>query len=623
MLTSRWLRFGLLVAWLAAVAAPARAAEGSAPAFLPVPTADTLRSKLRTEHPRLLATAADFAALKERIGADETLRDWHARLRERAAAMMTSPPSRYEIPDGLRLLATSRRVLGRVYTLALLDRLEGKPEYAARAWTELEEASRFPDWNPRHFLDTAEMTHAFAIGLDWLHDRWTPAQRTTLQRALIDFGLRLGVESYRGGKSYGWWTTARHNWNQVCNGGIGLGALAVADVEPALAFEFLTNAIRSIQLPMREYGPDGAWAEGPGYWQYATRYNVAFLAALESACGTDFGLATIPGFAEAGLFPVYLTGPLDRTFNYADGGDHAIRAPEMFWFARRFQMPALARTQRALAAPDPLDLLWYDARLAGPTGTELPLDRHFRGADIVTMRSAWGDRDAVFIGFKAGDNKANHSHLDLGSFVLDADGVRWGIDLGADDYNLPAYFGKERWNYYRLRAEGHNTLVLDPGKDPGQDPKAAGRIESFRSDTGESVAIADLTPAYAGQANLVKRTVALRQRRVVAISDRVEAAYPLNTWWFFHTQAEVTLAPDGRSATLSQRGREMRVRLESSDPVGAHFQVMDARPLSSSPDPAGQNRNQGVRKLAVFLINVKHVNLDVVFEPVRQAAARQ
>ena len=32
-----------------------------------------------------------------------------------------------------------------------------------------------------------------------------------------------------------------------------------------------------------EYGPDGAWAEGPGYWRYATQYNVVFLAALETA----------------------------------------------------------------------------------------------------------------------------------------------------------------------------------------------------------------------------------------------------------------------------------------------------------------------------------------------------
>ena len=81
------------------------------------------------------------------------------------------------------------------------------------------------------------------------------------------------------------------------------------------------------------------------------------------------------------------------------------------------------------------------------------------------MRSAWDDPNAVSVDFKAGDNKANHSHLDLGSFIVDALGVRWACDLGADDYNMPGYFGGKRWTYYRLRAEGHNTLVINSGRD--------------------------------------------------------------------------------------------------------------------------------------------------------------
>ena len=58
--------------------------------------------------------------------------------------------------------------------LGLLYRLEGKPAYAERAWQELDAAAHFPDWNPRHFLDTAEMTHAFAVAYDWLYDSGRP-----------------------------------------------------------------------------------------------------------------------------------------------------------------------------------------------------------------------------------------------------------------------------------------------------------------------------------------------------------------------------------------------------------------------------------------------------------------
>jgi len=39
---------------------------------------------------------------------------------------------------------------------------------------------------------------------------------------------------------------------------------------------------------------------------------------------------------------------------------------------------------------------------------------------VMTLRGKWNDRNAWFVGFKAGDNKANHSNLDIGSFVLDA-----------------------------------------------------------------------------------------------------------------------------------------------------------------------------------------------------------
>src|SRR5207244_1654015 len=99
--------------------------------------------------------------------------------------------------------------------------------------------------------------------------------------------------------------SAVHNWNQVCNGGITLGALAIADEEHDRAEYLVKQSIDSIQLAMASYAPEGGWAEGPGYWQYATSYNVYYLAALQSALGTDFGLSSLPGFAHAGDFRIY------------------------------------------------------------------------------------------------------------------------------------------------------------------------------------------------------------------------------------------------------------------------------------------------------------------------------
>ncbi|HEV2394903.1 MAG TPA: heparinase II/III family protein [Verrucomicrobiae bacterium] len=584
----------------------ATAAPQQAVPSLSVPEATQILSTLKAVHPRLLISKESVEHLKIQIASDPLLRQWHKTLIKKAQDILLEEPSRYEIPDGLRLLDTSRRVVSRVYTLALAYRLDGDRRYAERAWRELAAAAAFKDWNPRHFLDTAEMTHAFAIGYDWLYDVWTPEQRETICQSIVEKGFQPALKVYRANN---WWASARHNWNQVCNGGIGMGALAVGDVEPQVAGEVLHFSLKSLPLAMSEFAPDGAWKEGPGYWNYATSYNVVFLAGLQTALGTDFGLSKLPGFSDTGLFPLYLTGPLRRTFNYADGGDGAIRAPQMFWLARQFNRPVYADYERQLAAPAPLDLVWFyspgDAQAPG-----LPLDKYFRNAKVVTLRSDWHDWKAWFVGFKGGDNKANHSHLDLGTFVFDALGARWAVDLGADNYNLPGYFdfAKRRWTYYRLRAEGHNTLVINPGAGPDQVLAASSPIERFDPRPDRPFAIADLSRAYQGAARKVRRGISLERGNTLLIQDEIQADKPAEVWWFMHTPANVEIEKDGRRAILRQKGEELEAGLLS--PANATFEVMDAAPLPESPHPVKQAKNN-VRKLAIHLTGVTESRLAV------------
>ncbi|HTL56764.1 MAG TPA: heparinase II/III family protein [Candidatus Limnocylindrales bacterium] len=574
---------------------------------VPTPSASVIVAQVKKEHPRLLASEGDFARLRSAIVTNSTLKNWHAKIRQRADRMLSQPPSQYEIPDGLRLLATSRRVLDRVQNLALLYQLDGHQRDAERAWLELNTAAAFTNWNPRHFLDTAEMTHAFAIGYDWLYNFWSPEQRRVLREAMLEKGIRPAndIEAKET-----WWARARHNWNQVCNGGIGMGALALLDEAPDECGSFLAAALKSIQLPMREYAPDGAWAEGPGYWHYATSYNCVFLAALESALGTDFGLSQIEGFSQAGMFPIFSSGPTGRSFDFADAHSEVIRAPELFWLSRKFNQAAFSVYEGKVASGEPLDLLWYDPRAERPMRGDLPLDKYFRHAEVAMLRSAWDDPNALWVGFKAGDNRANHSHLDLGSFIFEALGERWAIDPGADDYNMPDYFGKQRWTYYRLRAEGHNTLVFNPGKDPDQDPAASASITRFGHDANP-FAIADLSAAYARDATKVQRGIAMPGRKRVLIQDEFDTRSPAEVWWFVHTTAEVKT--DGRAAVLSLHGKNLTARILS--PAGATFTVMDAKPLPACPNPSVQNTNAGVRKLAIRLENVTRERIAVVLEP--------
>jgi len=475
-------------------------------------------------------------------------------------------------------------VVRRVYTLATVYRLEGDERFAHRAVKEMLAAAAFKDWHPSHFLDTAEMTHALAIGYDWLYDVLSPQERETIRRAIVEKGLREAERVYRGA---GWWSRSQHNWNQVCNGGITLGALAVADEEPELAAHIVHKACLSVQIAMRQFAPDGACVEGPGYWNYATIYNVLMLAGLETALGTDFGLSGFEGFSVTGDFPIYSLGPTRRAFNFADAGDRQRPAPQLFWLARKFDRPLYAWYEREYIAGDsPLHLWWFDPRGQQPDG--LPLDRHFRRADVVMLRSAWHDPRAVFVGFKGGSNAVNHSHLELGTFVLDADGVRWALDLGPDDYNLPAYFGSKRWTYYRLATQGQNTLVID-GKN--QDPRAAAPIAAFRSTPELALAVADLTAAYAGQAESLRRGIALVDRKLVLVQDELSGTVGSEITWQMHTEAEIDTA--GNEAVLRLGGETLRVRV--LEPKGAALRVAPAAP------PPPQNQNRGVRKLLIRL----------------------
>ncbi len=94
------------------------------------------------------------------------------------------------------MLHTSREVLDRIYTLALLYRLTCERRWAARAIAELLNAARFVDWNPAHWLDTAEMMHAQAIGYDWLYDAMTQAQRDELVKAMLVHGFDESEKAY-------------------------------------------------------------------------------------------------------------------------------------------------------------------------------------------------------------------------------------------------------------------------------------------------------------------------------------------------------------------------------------------------------------------------------------------
>ncbi|MCM8764963.1 MAG: heparinase II/III-family protein, partial [Candidatus Omnitrophica bacterium] len=310
----------------------------------------------------------------------------------------------------------------------------------------------------------------------------------------------------------------------------------------------------------------------------------------------DF-LLKMEGVSETGFFPIYITGPIDKTFNFADSSDRFLISSQLFYLAKKFKRQVFAWYAFKYKPFHPLDLIWFQSPVK-PSKANMPCDRYFRNIEVVTMRSDWEKPDAIFVGFKAGKNSFSHSHLDIGSFVMDALGHRWIMDLGPDNYNLPGYFGKERWNYYRLRAEGHNTLVINPGNYPDQDPLASTKVTAFVSKDEYSFAIADITDAYKNHARMVKRGILLdRKNNAAIVQDEIKLKEKVNIWWFLHTQADVRTKHGNREIVLYQGNDELLCRIIS--PENATFSILEPEPLPGCPDPGGQSKNPGIKKIAI------------------------
>ena len=248
----------------------------------------------------------------------------------------------------------------------------------------------------------------------------------------------------------------------------------------------------------------------------------------------------------------------------------------------------------------------------------MPFDKYFSGIETVAMRAGgFLDNTTAYAALHAGYNNVNHGHLDGGTFAYETNGVRWAIDLGADGYNLFNYFqtdenayqGKSRWDYYRCRAEGHNTWVINPGSGADQRVEGEGqKLKNSFTKGGTSYSIADLTDFYSSNANSVKRGIMLNKTNgSLLVRDEISLKSSSTLYWFMHTKANITISGDGKSAILAQDGRRLWVGIIEGNGT---FTQMSATPLTTSTDNPDnwpensdnnkqQDTNTGVNKLSI------------------------
>ncbi len=567
-----------------------------------------VREHLRESHPRLIARPDTWSAIAARRGSDKAFDTRVGRLLGDARRLLDRPPVE-RVLLGRRLLDKSREALRRVQVLALAYRLGEGEAYRERLEAELRAVLAFDDWNPSHFLDVAEMAAAVALGLDWLHDVWTDAFRAELREGLHRHALRFVFEPDPQRHNTG--VNGTNNWNSVCFAGLTMAVLATAEHQLDRTAAWLNRVLSDNPRSMYVLQPDGVYPEGPTYWGYGVVFQVMLIDSLATALGTDFGLSEERGFLDTARFMRQITGPTGSSFNFADANRTNEGQTPLFWFAHRTGDSSLAEGEARAAADAAypradrlltLGTVWW-SRLdeIRPAAAELPRYWLGRGEQpIAVFRSAWGDPDAAFLATKGGRATLSHGHMDAGSFVLDALGVRWAEDLGAQDYESLESKGfnrlfdsaqdSQRWTVFRLNNFSHNTLTID-----GHLHRAEGRatvVEFSNAADGAGVTY-DLSEVFTGDAERVRRAFRFDPWVGVNILDTVEGLKPGATVrWTMATRAEVSL--DGATATLTRDGRTLVARI--TGPSGAAFTV---RPAAPDPPNGYDAANGGVRLLTV------------------------
>lgn len=235
---------------------------------------------------------------------------------------------------------------------------------------------------------------------------------------------------------------------------------------------------------------------------------------------------------------------------------------------------------------------------------------YVRKVEVVTFRTTWelGTNKPYWYGAikvqllftsfyhnihqQGGDTTQNHQDLDLGQFVLEKNGQRFAIDLGADNYSLPNYFSipsryLDKWlcfsysdvltvkmyMYYRTNTSGHNALVFNTKWTNQAVPClhaillthvvfdnlkiTQAYVKNYTATSSEVYAEIDLSSGYAPNATNVTRSLLFNSEQgSVTINDKVyfsekntffsyfiiQIISNSNThsiFWRFHTQADV------------------------------------------------------------------------------------
>jgi hypothetical protein len=532
-------------------------------------TVEYLKQNLHKSLPRLVLNTSIEKELLLKLKSDPVVQNLYKAIQLNAANIQTKPLLERKL-QGRRLLSVSREMLYRINMLGMVYRIEKDNKILKRINEEVVAVCNFTDWNPKHYLDVAEMSMAVALALDWTAGKLPNATIDLALNSLIEKGIKPSYNT----KGNTGWINGTNNWNQVCNGGMIAASIAIAEKDPELAAKTIKRSLDGIPYAMQEYAPDGVYPEGSTYWGYGTSFTVVTSAMLESAFGTDFGLANYPAFKKSAMFRVLMNAPSGWYYNYADCGDKRSDGGDvtLAWFATKTGNKAFFEKERFLAPSSDLGelsrisgvgLVWI-AQYKEKEDAKIPTAWKGDGPNpIVIFTGEANDPRAYYFGGKGGKGTTSHSNMDAGSFIFELDSVRWVVDPGNQSYNAIEQAGFDlwgncqecqRWILLTKNNYGHSTVTVNDALFVN-DGFAA--LKDFKEGSMPEATF-DMTAVYGENLKSASRRFLKENNHSILIEDNFSLSKTTQSiTWQLITTADVEIVKGG--AILRQNGKELKL----------------------------------------------------------------
>lgn len=258
------------------------------------------------------------------------------------------------------------------------------------------------------------------------------------------------------------------NWNPWIHSNLLAATLAVED-DPYLRAALVARIVRGLDAFLDGYGEDGGCVEGASYFWQAGARLFECLELLASATGEK--IEPFDKLVHIGQFIHRMHIGGDFYFVAGDGtARHQLGGELLYRFGAQLDDPqiqahGLSMRTGALELGGPLHrllpaLLSTDYEDAPDAKPPLVRDSWLPDVEALTCREREGSTDGLFLAGVGGHNGENHSHNDIGSFVVALDGHPMIIDVGVGTYTKQT-FGGDRYDIWTMRSAYHNVPMIN------------------------------------------------------------------------------------------------------------------------------------------------------------------